>query len=245
MNDLERELRELRELIGDNPYKNQQILYDYIQKEIRLPKKGQVYICPKECYDCRDDLVYKPEHSIKKTFWGTGNKNADIMFVLINPAEGKTDVNSKLKGITEGGVNLTGRGAILRWVAKLAGYKNFDDNIFATNSFKCCTKGNKESKEARVNCRKYLKDEIKDVKPKKIAVFGRKPMKSIRKICKDEKHPISKGGGKTIIDGNAIEIKFFYHYENVVINPRGRNQVKCRYGNYLGWMKEIISFIAK
>lgn len=123
-------LREINEIIGKNPYskKNHKLLYDYIVKYIEVPQNRdevEVNELRSICNDCDESLVCHPAHAIKKNlwnFWGTGNTHASIMFVMINPGEGKTDIHPDLKGITETGVNLSGRGAVLRLVAKLAGY---------------------------------------------------------------------------------------------------------------------------
>lgn len=91
-------------------------------------------------------------------------------------------------------------------------------------------------------CLKYLEQEIKSIKPKKIAVFGGFPRKSLKKIY--GRNQIGKYEGKILIDSQIIEIKRFYHYSNIFFNPRGKNDVKQRYGSFSGWIKDVVDFIA-
>ena len=259
MIDIDKIKKEIDEVLNENPHsKKNSKLYDYISKEITIPTINELieknYFIAKgkswfeNCYDCSLNHVPETRIDSKKTFWGTGNPDATIMFILMNPGEGETDVHPKLKGITETGVNLSGRGSILRWIAKLAGYKDFENSIYTTNVCKCCTKGDTQpDDDDRDKCMKYLKNEIAQVKPDKIAIFGVFSIGGTEKLFPELKEKNKKDGKYEkhliTINGKTTEIKCFDHH-SYVLKYSHTQQFKNKYpGGRSDWVMSITKFL--
>ena len=206
MNKVERLKKESNEFLEQYMHEKKlwkKKLYEYIRKKyvdpaIKKHTKGLIYtgrlLPEKEICERCGDLIFCPKHVRKNesNFLGTGNHKKDIMFILQNP--GKRDKGAGKYGITNTRLSCTGGASILRLVTDLAGY-DFDEDIYCTNTVKCCTSNNNAEEDIIRNCRPFLKKEIEIIKPKKIVVFGNKAKESldgieIDEVCiKESRHP--------------------------------------------------------
>ena len=112
--------------------------------------------------------------------------------------------------------------SVLRLIVDLAGY-DFDDDIYTTNTVKCCTVDTDIEDKVWLNCSSFLYDEIVNIRPKKIAVFGKPAKKSISEIIENKQ-----------LDVNDIQIDYFPHY-SYVMNYHGMDLKEC--------IKDIIEFL--
>lgn len=140
---------------------------------------------------------------------GEGNENADIMF--IGEAAGKQEDIE--------GTPFCGRsGKLLRELFKEADIKI--ENIYIANILKCRPPNNRDPFPEEIKaCIPYLKQQIKDIKPKIIIGIGRISSGRIKPGLK-----ISKDHGKIYTLKNGIIFMPIYHPAAILRNPTLRSK---------------------
>jgi len=110
---------------------------------------------------CTKCDLYKNARTV--CFWGQGNPQADIMFIGKMPSSHEDMTKNLFKN--------SPLGQIFDDLLEVGGIDRAD--IYVTNIVKCYTSGsNHPTKEEKVACLGYLKDEIAAVKPKVIVTMG-------------------------------------------------------------------------
>lgn len=139
----------------------------------------------RECETCRRCPLGEMRH---KLVFGTGNKNADLMFVGEAPGE-QEDLS---------GVPFVGRaGQLFDKYLEAVGIPR--DEVYIANMLKCRPPKNRDPQGSEQDeCIGYLREQVKLVKPKMIVCLGRiSAMRLIRpdyKITKEHGIWLEKGG---------------------------------------------------
>lgn len=140
---------------------------------------------------------------------GSGNPNADILFVMESPTENE-DKSGKA------GVSI--HGILLNDMLIAAG---IDEQSYVTHAVKCAPPDNRKPSEIEMKtCLPWLNTQVKDIKPKAIVGLGTEVSTRIKKdflIFADQ------GNIYTLKDG--IRFMGIYPPEHILRNPDMKNMV--------------------
>lgn len=120
----------------------------------------------KSCKNCKKCKLAEGRHNV---VIGTGNKNADIMFIGEGPG-----ADEDMQGIP-----FVGKAGKLMNMA-LAGIGIKREELYIANIVKCRPPGNRNpEKDEAEACKEYLQSQIELVKPKIIVLLGSVALKNI------------------------------------------------------------------
>jgi uracil-DNA glycosylase family 4 len=146
-----------------------------------------------KCINCKDCKLCKTRTNV---VIGTGNKNANIMFIGEGPGADEDKI----------GVPFVGRAGKLMDNA-LDGIGIKRDEIYITNIVKCRPPNNRDPEDEEANeCKKYLESQIMLVNPKIIVLLGRIALINIL----GKQYKITESRGK-IIERDGIKYIPIFH----------------------------------
>ena len=160
----------------------------------------------KECNACKKCPLGQTRTNL---VFGTGNKNAELMFVGEAPGE-----NEDLSGIP-----FVGRaGKLFDKYLEAVGIER--DSVYICNILKCRPPKNRDPKpEEEDLCIGYLRDQVRLVKPKMIVCLGRI---SAQKLI-DKNFKVTKQHGEFIEKGGILFMGTF-HPAALLRNPNNKPQ---------------------
>lgn len=175
---------------------------DLSDEQIDLPNNlHELENIAKNCYLCQ--LSKYREHVL----FGTGNHDADIMFIGDEPSISEDETGAFYSGRT---------GALLQKMIENVLNVSIND-IYITNLVKCKTSHNMVSEEYANSCRAYLLKQIELIKPKLIVALGES---SYSYLTSSEDH-FSKVRGQ-VVNYNGLDIIPTYHPSFLLRNPTSK-----------------------
>lgn len=157
----------------------------------------------KECRSCMKCPLGETRTNL---VFGTGNKNAEVLFIGEGPGK-----NEDLEGLP-----FVGRSGKLldKYLAAIELYR--DKNIYIANMVKCRPPENRDPKpEEQDICIAWLREQVRLMRPKIIVCLGR--ISAQRVIGKD--FLVSKQHGK-FIERNGVFLMGTFHPAALLRNPR-------------------------
>ena len=172
------------------------------------------------CLNCRDCGLCETRHNVVV---GVGNPKASVMFIGEGPGE-----NEDLQGEP-----FVGRGGKLLDKMLTAVDLDRKKNIYIANIVKCRPPHNRDPKpEEQEQCIRWLRNQVKLIKPKIIVCLGRI---SAQKLIKPDLK-ITKEHGMFFKKGNYLMMPMF-HPAAILRNP---NQKPDAFADFLTLQKKIM-----
>lgn len=168
-----------------------------------LKKDAYLQSLKETCANCFDCDLGKTR---TKSVFSDGSDNAQIM--LIGEAPGQNE--------DETGLPFVGRAGKLLDQILLSHNLTRENDIYICNTVKCRPPNNRVPTDfEKIQCRKYLDEQINIIKPKIILLCGATAVKSILNI----KEPISKIRGQWFEGKNGEKIMPIFHPSYLLRNP--------------------------